>query len=467
MAPVKCHVPRPNTLKDILDLMAKVFENPDKKRKVYEALWNHMSPALAAAENYSFYNRLFRPDDPADKGFIPALFEGVYNLRYKIAAATDDYGRYNVLFTPRGFDSCPKHLAAAIVRALPKLYDALDYLFYNVSDTTEVVHGGKWREEVAANPETFLHLWLAGKDQVDGVIPGGYTKQNALKEVAGKDIAVELKPLVDWEHPMALQNMVCSCPFTTPPGHHGLLGYELLFVNSFCQRIAAGEFDGHLTGFPLLKLSCVTLTKELRPLVTVTGHEDQPLLAVCKHNQVNTLFDRYVRTRNVFGSYLQWFKLHYNQILASLEELENDYDKWTPDAIRAGETVGPAKYGFIFRNEHWVENRHAIVRVTKTLRDKEQGSFMRFVNTIKEAPEALTHLVINNPPFTFLCEDDIGARLGKCGDAVPALPEFAEDLANPFGITRTRYTRNVEMSDAHMPMMPVFMMLWFLLSKIF
>ncbi|KAK1444128.1 hypothetical protein BgAZ_100340 [Babesia gibsoni] len=453
-------IEEPKCFKEIIDLMAKIQENSSLRNEVFKVIWYMIHPYIKDSDGKAFY----APDHTAaykSTGYIPAIFEASKEIRDTIIvnpALYTSFGKYQDLFrNDVGNDVCTENLAQLVVNALPDYYASLYLLYFHGLEEMKTAGGGSWSSDRYNVSNTNLHKWLLAAGY-HGEDRGGFSI-GAFGSETGKDIAVKIKNVLTHKDAGALQNVLFGVNFVVDKWNDALLGHSVLFLHEYCSQVASGKMDVKMwqRGMKMQEMGeACKLVKD--GLDVYVGNPRKAIQAVAENNSkfANTYFDE-----SAFGLYSAWVKLHIGDVITSLKSMKYACDSM-PDADKlCANSEGPFKYGFVLMDEKWKDVTTPALptkeRIKGLITDTSLTYLEKLSKTLREVREF--HQTAKNTDA-----DDEELLRKKCelfGRWFPKKREYK------VGRITSCYRSTKNSMTSELSVMPMMMILWFFIKKIF
>ncbi|KAK1937196.1 secreted antigen 3 [Babesia divergens] len=338
--------PQPGSLKDILELLAKLYKAESLKKSVGQKLLQDVQTYCKGSDN-------FYKSGSSSSEVLSGVLYGAYETRTYILETSEQtkYGTYNDLEDLHGTheDCVPR----ALKKCLPQGYSALYYLYFMCYSGLDTIKGSQWTSETcdgSRSSDQNLKNWLTDQEGTSdsGHIKRGFSDMD-LKNSMGLQVAPVIKQIISHDTPGPLQKALSYLLFSCDLDH-ALLGHACAFLIKFCSEVKGGpkkDFKGYSEE---LKNVCQGLESQLRQISN--GNEGY-LWAVSQgtSNVYNDVF----RDESL-DAYCTWLRDNLERIIDSLKAMSSDAStNWTRDKIQTASTPGPFKYGFIFK-DGWTDN---------------------------------------------------------------------------------------------------------------
>ncbi|KAK1932196.1 secreted antigen 1 [Babesia divergens] len=331
-----CNFEDPGTLKDILELLAKLSESRTLKNSVGQKLLEDVQKYCKDAEK--FYG--------SHSGLLMTVLQYAGNIRSSIlknSQSSETYDKYKDLETEHG--SHERCVAEALKECLPRGYAALYYLYFMCSNDCKSMHGGAWNNNNVKDSGQKLYKWLTDDRTVTmpELIDRGFSQGKLKESNDGDTVATLIAKIIKHDSAGPLQSALSYLLFVCP-WEEFLLGHALCFLNTFCSKVSAEEgLQEKLKGYSGdLKTVCQDLQNHLQHFIVGTSK----LYAVCQKN--TKLFDGIWDDKN-FDKYCDWLKGNLHYIIGSLVSMSQEPPGWDLSTIQSASSAGPFKYGFVFR----------------------------------------------------------------------------------------------------------------------
>ncbi|KAK1935290.1 secreted antigen 1 [Babesia divergens] len=335
-----CNFQDPKNLKDILELLDKLYNASSLKDSVGQKLVQDVQKYFKDAEK--FYG--------SRSGFLSDVFTKSSFIRITILDRSGTYDKYNDL-TDRshtGHEDCVKKISEALKKFLPRGYAALYYLYFMCSKTDfSGMHGGQWSNNNVKASGQKLYQWLTDNRLVTPeLIERGFVDRELDTSNDGSTVASTISQIIKHDTPgplqSALSHLLLACPW-----HDSLLGHACLFLSTFCDQVKdhGEKFQNYFSSsdFEELQRVCSTVKENLQPFTHASG---LPLSAVCHSNS-----DLYSGLWNpeAIPLYVKWLKENLDSIIESLTLMSGECTKWDSENLQTAKTAGPFLYGFVFK----------------------------------------------------------------------------------------------------------------------
>ncbi|KAK1937477.1 secreted antigen 3 [Babesia divergens] len=358
-----CNFRDPETLKDVLELLAKLGNEFTLDRAVPVRLERD------EAKKYFNVNGGSHDDDLTT--VLGTVFTNAQSIRGSIISDTGSYGKYSSLDRHEGHDDC---VVRTLKACLPKAYAALLFMFFNCDSGCYAFGGGRWKDQKvngSGGPSQDLNNWLTkektlgseayAKPLTPGLIKRGFSDRELHTNKKGSEVATAIKTILKHDSTAALQNAL-SYLLPVCDWHPSLLGHAICFLSTFCSKVNNSDntplksqvekkFSGKSEYF---KNICDTLVPHLEPFLNGSAFEsesDLGLRAVSQQNQ--KLFDS-LWDDGKFDAYVNWLNERLPQLIEALQKMSTDCKNWgSPLSYEMGGTAGPFLYGFVFKDNNW------------------------------------------------------------------------------------------------------------------
>ncbi|KAK1444129.1 hypothetical protein BgAZ_100350 [Babesia gibsoni] len=452
-------IEEPKCFKEIIDLMAKIQENSSLRNEVFKVIWYMIHPYIRDSDGKTFY----APDPAAEyrsTGYIPAIFEASKEIRDTIIvnpALYTSFGKYQDLFkNDVGKDVCTENLAQIVINALPDYYASLYLLYFHGLEEMKTAGGGSWSSDSYNVSNTNLHKWLLAAGY-HGNDRGGFSI-GAFGSEIGKAIAGKIKKILTNKDPGALQNVLFGVNFVVDKWNDALLGHSVLFLHEYCVQITADKLDEKVRQQNMdkeVKDVCQKVKEELSGFV---GNSSGVIKAVAERNSnfANNYFDE-----SAFGLYSAWAKVTVKDVITSLKSMNADCESWKKTNIDNADSQGPFKYGFVFMDNKWDDTTTAPTvkdKIKTLIRNGEFPNLEKLRETISRVRKF--HHEDQTVEIDEETMDQKGARIfGKYWQ------KREGGSAGCHGASGHLHAKNSMTSE--LSVMPMMMILWFFIKKIF
>ncbi|KAK1939115.1 secreted antigen 1 [Babesia divergens] len=333
-----CNFQEPGTLKDILELLAKLYNASSLKDSVGQKLSEDVRKYCKDAQK--FYG--------SHSGFLSTVFTNGSGIRSTILEnSMTQYDKYKDLDRDHGsHKDCVKKISEALKECLPRGYVALYYLYFMCSTECSRMHGGQWSGQKvngSGGSGQDLYKWFTQKHITPELITRGFSQGKLKESNDGQIVAPVIKTIIKHDSPGDFQNVLVFLLFSCP-WDHSLLGHAICFLDKFCSKVSAEEgLQEKLKGYSGdLKTVCSTLKSHLQPFISGDSH----LFAVCHNN--SGLFDG-IWDDEHFDKYCDWLRKNLNGIIQSLNTMSLESPGWDLSTIQSASSAGPFLYGFVYK----------------------------------------------------------------------------------------------------------------------
>ncbi|KAK1938500.1 secreted antigen 1, partial [Babesia divergens] len=351
-----CSFQDPETLKDVLELLEKLYNASSLKKSVGQKLVQDVQKYFKDTDK--FYQSGSRSE------FLSDVFSNAYGIRSTILQNSGTYPKYSSLNDHENHDCVPR----ALKKCLPKAFAALYFLLFMGSNSLGGIQGGQWKNQNvngSGGSGTDLHNWLTKEENLSrtltpGLIKRGFSNRELKNHNDGSTVAPLIKKIIKHDSAGPLQNVFFYLLFACE-WDPALLGHAILFIWTFFVQVNKSKDSGfadlkeHKSGdFEKLNGIWEQLKEFLLPLAQGRHGSHNTSLSAVHHNNSSNLFDN-IWKAEAFPFYFEWLKENIDNIKKSLQEMLKDSSNWTSANLKNSDSAGPFKYGFVF-TDSWNGN---------------------------------------------------------------------------------------------------------------
>ncbi|KAK1939071.1 secreted antigen 1 [Babesia divergens] len=384
MAAQECtSFPQPKNLKDILELLEKLYNAETTKKNVFQQLKSYLQGYCSASYLEAFYGSRGGSSygySYSGSGSILLLTQAGQNVSEEILQNPSWSRSFS---DPHTGQTCIKKYFNALKECLPKAFAALLFLFFNCDSDCRNFGGGHWNSMQVKDSGTPLYHWLIAGSDSDGFIARGFSGGDLDTSNDGQNVANPLKKAVSLRPSStegSLQNVLCGFMFVCK-WDPALTGHAICFLSTFCSNVSQGSEDlfqdpykEHSGAF---KDVCKGLKNSLKPFINGSSG-----LSAVGHGNTK-LFDN-LWDNGKFLTYCDWLKRNIYRIIASLVSMSLEPPGWSLSTIQSASSAGPFKYGFVF-NGSWQasSSKSKLQGCFSKLTGEDSGSLQNFIKFLE------------------------------------------------------------------------------------
>ncbi|GIX60721.1 secreted antigen 1 [Babesia caballi] len=289
--------------------------------------------------------KLFTKDITKNLGEV---LQGVAGLPSVIVNNGSSYGRYQGL----NIEKCNEEVATILLELIPKLYNTLLYLTYQVSGGLKNRGGGGWAQQKckpSRDEEEELHNWLTDKNYTSDIILRRGYNEDELSNIGGSTLYENLMDILDGEGDVTcFSKLIVAIIFATSLTPEST-ATALVLVMAFCKAVATSTLVGNLSDSRLtgLKNICSKVRNILRCIAPGNGGVRAAYLIACEGAVdycTNMLKPDY------FHVYISWLKKNLQGIIQNLQKMGAAGKVWDNNMFEYAMFAGPFPFGFMLGN---------------------------------------------------------------------------------------------------------------------
>ncbi|KAK1443889.1 hypothetical protein BgAZ_207650 [Babesia gibsoni] len=491
MANGTCNIPEPKSLKDILDLLGWL-DKAEHKNHVFNKIEEKTS---------EFLKTDYIPESTIEKN-LQSVIDNVVKFRENLLKDKDNFGIYSGhTFSTNCTDNC----ANLLLKYLPTLHSELWFLLFQTGTEFSRRGGYGWSTDKfgSKHPTSNLHKWLVSNADGVSVIPKGFDN-NVLKE---EGLAAHIAP---WTGIGLYQGNPLNY------AQYGLFlidGREFqpanlasftLFLEEFCRKVNEDEaFRKRVSDYAFIgtniKTVCEKLLEEIKALTgeKILALYDKKSLyeddGVDAEHVKSLNLDKKIKNNMYEGklkveavpTYVDWLMKNLKDVMKAFKLLQKDYWQWDKETFDSRESPGPFKYGFIFKDGRWQDSigwelKNHVLKLTDST---DPGSLLSLLRCFEKDAKPVPNLPVPpkgdaHPAGPAGPEELPKLPAGQKVVVPPASPSKGVDPLSPLapaGVTGkgeghlvgTRVEGVKESLASDISIMPIVLLLWFFISKIF
>ncbi|KAK1442079.1 hypothetical protein BgAZ_401090 [Babesia gibsoni] len=345
---------KPGTVKDAVDLLGKLATETTLKEKFISELLNKVKEYLDVSEE-------------AEKGYKEKLnefFSHVGKLRNELLSRPSEFGLYANLDASGVTDA-----VLAAERWLPLLHTEFWFIFFLTTTEGFGIGGGQWANMYFGpkNTDTSIHKWLTDQlNKVDrSIMRRGY-KDGDLKSVGRA--TVQLSGYLGLQYYSAgslTDAQIGLFLWSGDTFNPSNLSGALVFIAEFCRDINNGRFQDKLNGGAYgdivnvcksVSTNIDSLNRVVWPLYNPEGNteveDDSDSEDVRSKVIRNRMYEGKLKNEK-FEYYVKFMKDNISKIALYLKQMHSDAADWNVESLTSGESYGPFKYGYLFKDKRW------------------------------------------------------------------------------------------------------------------
>nr|BAH70325.1 secreted antigen 3 [Babesia gibsoni] len=348
---------KPGTVKDAVDLLGKLATDETLKKTFIDELLNKVKEHLDLSEE----------SQNEYKQNLGKLLSDMQKLRPHLLETPDDFGLYSSLDVPG-----VKKAVGTVARWLSSLHSEFWLLFFLTSTDGFVIGGSQWSERYfgPSNTDTNIQKWLTDKlgNLNMYILKKGYS-DNHLKSDGRATIQFSGNLGIGYYSAGSLtQAQIGLFLLSSDVFHPSNLANSLLFMAEFCRGIKEEKFANKNEKYKNIKEACNELPENIDSLhkivwplynhdgVTELEEEDdddgESSNLMNKRNRLNKMYGGKLKSEN-FDYYVQFLKNSIPKISELLKIMHSDASGWSVEYLTTGQSYGPFKYGYVFKDNKW------------------------------------------------------------------------------------------------------------------
>ncbi|GIX60649.1 secreted antigen 1 [Babesia caballi] len=316
-----------DTLKECFDYVAWLQSQNDVEPHISTTIGNAFREYLQKARGSSLN--------------ITNLLNALVELRNVIVKNANNYG----VFRNKGFgENCDGGHIYNVSISLCRIYGALLFLYFNITETEKDRGGGGWSELSCNDSNSEFCKWLTRPPNPgSGLLSGGFSI-NDLNSTSGNQIVSQIGTQLSSTGGLC---WFLRAALFLPPWLHEKTAAACLLVKQLCDEIRNGGMTNKIPGeyadgYDAIKRIC---TKLLEAFAKLIKENNNGFLSVT-HNGSTGMSPYNVEEnfRECFG----YVRTQLPDVIASLEHMKGQCASWTAEKIKNAQTPGPFLYGFTF-----------------------------------------------------------------------------------------------------------------------
>ncbi|GIX66036.1 ATP synthase F1 beta chain, putative [Babesia caballi] len=349
-----CIIPERETLKDTLESLSALKNSQQFQVKVVDALVTKIS---------TFVNEVRENNALSEE--IRSKVKTAIAADLRVMVGKTDKLREVILKTPTKSPSsletesteCAKKYAEYLLEVLPKLQNALSYLYFQVNGKFIELGGGNWREMHCNGDEEKkpleLKQWLlqttsdSVSDSNVSMLPGGYTGDD-LGNNRGTDLNTILLEFVDpHSGDGSLSSLLHKLFYITPFARANTAAF-LPYLAAFCGNMIGDNITSRSNrGFCTeVKNVCERVFEDLHIFTVHPKENDSNAQLLLLYNGIDAW--KYILGGEVSDKYVDWMTKRLSEVIEQLKNIYSEFSKWTALGGKNMIVTGPFSYGFMY-----------------------------------------------------------------------------------------------------------------------